>query len=371
MIISLQPDDPIVRFPALYNAYPVRNEVAGSSAMLGQRSSPLPHICFIDDAYGRIYDQSVAHCNALYGQSTSMNFYTSFPKREVVDELRVPFRRIPIYSIDSLDDIDECMQMAVAANKSHQILLRGQTKLHRIERTTEENEILYGGPVIEPSFLPSHLRAKFDETLLTSLWHGLTTILINDLCCDIAHINDAAANEMLQDAHRMRHICLFDMLALGIAQHYGLPSVGLDLTDDKYIAAWFALNNIHVEDGKAHAVPADASQDRIVFMFRCPPDAVFEYGKVRPKIFPECRPDRQRAWFGHVGWGHAKNQLGSYLMCGFRLPDSASEELPKGLTQHLFPDATDDGVLHLLQKLRARKCYEGEAKRALDRLYAF
>ena len=371
MIIPLQPDDPIVRFPALYNAYPVRNEVAGSSAAIGERSSPLPHTCFIDDAYGRIYDQSVAECMALYGQSANMNFYTSFPKREVVDELRVPFRRIPIYSIDSLDDIDECVQMAAAVNTSHQILLRGQTTLYRIDRPAGESEILYGGPVTEPSFLPSHLRAKFDETLLTSLWHSLTAILINDLSYDITHIDDAVAKEALQDAHRMRHLFLFDMLALGIAQHYGLPSVGLDLTDDKYSAAWFALNNVHIEDGKARAPLADASQDRLIFMFRCPPDAVFDYSKVRPKVFPECRPDRQRAWFGHVGWGHAKNQLGSYLMCGFRLPDSAVEELPKGFTQRLFPDAEDDGVLQLLQKLRARNCYEGEAKRALDRLYAF
>ena len=373
MIHTLSSNHEWFKHPAFYNAYPIRNEVTLGRDGL-QNSSPPYGEVFIDDYYGRIWDQEGSGLIAKYGRSSNMNHYISIPSLDIVDELRVPYRRVPIYRADNLDVIERIYQETKATNPGYEMLLRGQTKTYLIERDSAESEHFFGeAKVREPSFLPSHLRHSFDPLFLKCMWQSQASILLNDLAYDIrARSGVEAGRTFLQKADAFRSSSAFILFALGIAQHYGLPSVGLDLTDRLDVACWFATRTISTDaSGKAAigAAPSSPENSPTVFIFRCPKDAVFNYEHAKPEGLPEGRPDRQGAWFGYVGWGAASNQLGSYLVCGFRLDPEVAAEIDPSLDSKLFPSRSEDPVLDYFMKMRNIGKYEREALRALQGVY--
>jgi hypothetical protein len=186
--------------------------------------------------------------------------------------------------------------------------------------------------------------------------------------------DDVAAKAFKSSASTFRNTPGFVLFSLGLAQHYGLPSVGLDLTDRLEVACWFATRAMSISStGKASSrlVETTADVSPTIFFFRCPDDAVFAYRKAKPEGMPEGRPDRQSAWFGHVGWGASSNQLGSYLMCGFQLTPDLIAQIGRDhdLEAQLFPNRVEDAVLQILLNMKNTGKYEGEALRALQGIY--
>jgi hypothetical protein len=369
-IEAIERDDYRLRMPAFYNIYPLPNEVHLTGYLYGSDVAPNT---FMDRMYGRVFTADRAKSHAVYGRREKMDYYTRFDGLLIVDELRVPYRRIPIFAVDDLTTISTAVRQLAAVNQSHSLLLRGQGKTYFLERDTAESHLLYGEIVNEPSFLPSFLRANFDELTLQSIWHNQAAFLLSAIGFDYRSIlPDLQLREYWNDITALRRTPDFDGFALGIAQHYGLPSVGLDLTNELNVAVWFALYSIAIDgDGRATCDVVPDESKPTVFVFRCPNDTVFDYKVVRPKRFPRGRPDRQSAWFAHVGWGSAVNQLGSYLMCGFRLKASMADQLPSDYSMHLFPQTEDDLILQHFRVMKAQQQYEGEAKRALQRIYHF
>jgi hypothetical protein len=374
MIHKLTNDHDWVRFPAFYNAYPIRNEVAGSSMeFTGPASSPYGDL-YLDDYYGRLFDFSGDQFPAKYGRTAKLNHYVPIPSMEVVDELRVPYRRIPIYKTDRLETVSRVVAELQAQHRGYKILIRGQTKTYMVQRDAQESVHFYGEEKVkEPSFLPSHLRKNFDPYFLKCLWQSQAAVLLNSVAYYV-HENSgkAAGNALHENILGLRQTGGFVPFALGIAQHYGLPSVGLDLTDRVEVACWFATHSIVTDStGKSTTprVTPDAQTVPTIFVFRCPPDAVFAYKGCKPEGLLEGRPDRQSAWFGHVGWGAASNQLGSYLMCGFRLTVEAMNQLDESWNEKLFPHLDQDPMLSFFLARRADANYTGEARRALQGIY--
>jgi hypothetical protein len=327
----------------------------------------------IDKKYGRMFTPDCLLQHAVYGYTARMKYYVDFPGLLLVDELRVPYRRIPIFAVDRLDVISDAVKRLTSENSGHTILLRGQGKTYLLERAQRESDLLYGQPVNEPSFLPSSLRLDFAEFTLQSIWHNQAAMLLNDIAFDLkSTLSPSDMDEFWKEIEWLQRSPQFDGFALGIAQHYGLPSVGLDVTDDVRVAAWFALYDVSMDASRmARSTLVSPDARPTVFVFRCPTDAVFDYRDVRPKHFPTGRPDRQSAWFAHVGWGSAANQMASYLMCGFRLSPDVAAQLPSDFCAHLFPKRDDDPILQFFLAMKNQAKYEGEAKRALQRIYYF
>jgi hypothetical protein len=371
MIKELSNTDPILRYPAFYNAYPIKNEFHQKMGPMVENiySSSLPHI---ETSYGRIFDPGMIKISSIFGDTDRMGYYHSETSLKVIGEFRVPHRKIPLYECDSLGSINTFVEKYQRINPNYKILLRGQNKIYSIERSDEERKHLYGrDSVVEPSFHPSHLRQDYDEIFMHSMWHNQTSLLINHLALTYKNqLSEERFKLFYKDATGLRNSPIFGPLALGLAQHYGLPSVGLDLTDKVEVAAWFSLHTMNTKVFPAKVFPINESHNPTIFVFRCPEDAVFEYKAIRPEIFPEGRPDFQSAWFGHVGWGVSPNQLGSYLAFAFRLNGKHIEELPKQFHQVLFPDSSKDMILDYFIKQKNRANYEGEAKRALSQIYS-
>lgn len=365
-IIKLSEKHPWIQYPAFFNAYPILNEIAGVGADIGVVTPKSYGEIYLDDYYGRIFDKHSQVVGSKYGRTSKMHHYVRLRSMEIIDELRVPYRRIPVFLAKDVKSITDMIDELQQTNPSYHVLLRGQTKTYLVHRPEEESTHFYGEEKVkEPSFLPSHLRNKFDPYFLKCMWQSQAAILLNDIAYDLGASFDATVTEF-------RSSPLFLFFALGIAQHYGMPSVGLDLTDQLDVACWFATHKITTApSGQAETALVDLGSDvaPTVFVFRCPKDAVFDYAAARPKDLPTGRPDRQAAWFGFVGWGLSLNQLASYLMCGFRLSEEIVDDLDPAHDRNLFPYGDDDLILQHFLRMRAMEKYEGEAKRALGGIY--
>lgn len=365
-IIKLSEEHQWLQYPAFFNAYPIFNEVAGTGADYGMGTPESYGEIYLDDYYGRIFDKHSHLVGSKYGRSSKMHHYVQSGSMEIIDELRVPYRRIPVFSAKDMKAITEAIDEMRRTNPGYQVLLRGQTKTYLVQRPKEESMHFYGEETVkEPSFLPSHLRNKFDPYFLKCMWQSQAAILLNDIAYDLGPSFAATVSEFRSSPY-------FVFFSLGIAQHYGMPSVGLDLTDSLDVACWFATHRITTSpSGRAQTALVDFGSDAAptVFVFRCPKDAVFDYALAKPKDIPTGRPDRQSAWFGHVGWGLSLNQLASYLMCGFRLDQEIVADVDPALDRNLFPYGDDDQILTHFLKMRAMEKYEGEAKRALAGIY--
>lgn len=371
MIREISNTDPILRYPAFYNAYPIKNEFHNKMGPLKDNSYSSSQ-SYLESFYGRIFDPGMMQITSIYGDTERMDYYYRDENLKVIDEFRVPHRKIPVYECSSLDTIQATVEKYKQANPNYKILLRGQNKIYPISRPKEELKHLYGrDDVVEPSFLPSHLRQDFNEIFMHSMWHNQTCLLINKLAVRYqTQLSDKEFKQFYEDAIAIRNSPIFGPLALGLAQHYGLPSVGLDLTDRIEVAAWFALHTMNTKVNPTKVSDIDISHNPTIFIFRCPEDAVFEYKSIRPEIFPEGRPDFQNAWFGQVGWGVAPNQLGSYLAFAFRLNLGHLQTLPKDFDKFLFPDSSKDLILDYFINEKGKEQYEGEAKRALSQIYS-
>jgi hypothetical protein len=360
-------------YSSYYNIYAIPNEIHPTANLVSSVDGGQTEF-FLDDYYGRLFNQEYMQSTALYGLSSKMGLYVNVNGLELVDEYRVPYRKIPIFQVDSADQIKILYRSLIENNRGYEVLLRGQANTYFIGRDESENIQFYGQQCVnEPSFLPSHLRSNFDDLFIESMWHNQAAILLNDIGYDYERtLRQSSASDYWNDVYKIRNSPLFTAFSLGIAQHYGLPSVGLDLTDSIGVASWFALNKILVnESGYASISPIDSTENitPTLFVFRCPKDSVYNYEVVKPKMFPIARPDKQKAWFGHVGWGEAKNQLGSYLMCGFRLSEKYVYSIKNHLPTDLFPSISQDPILEFFVKMMNQDKHEGEARRALKRVY--
>ena len=340
----------------LFNGYPIVDEFSNACLIeerggTGIKGSDM--IC--DDNYGRFYSSCfLSEVKCPYGVTKLLHYYDTGLRDlpEVVDELRVPYRRIPIFKVGCLNDVKELTEIMIAKNPDNFILFRGQNKLYQIERTDDEKLLLYGDSSLkEPSFLPSFLRPSqsFSYTSLCSAWHQLASILIHDMNCDFKNAIPSYLRSMEE----------FHTFALGIAQHYGLPSVGVDLTDKLGTALWFALNYLNVKgDGStSYELIGPEATDATIFIFRCDKRCITKYSYGLDNFVGNHRPLAQNAWFYHGGWGLSRNQMALQLMCGFHVDCSWESDLPKGYFRQLFPSKEDDYILDFFIKMQ--KWFDG------------
>lgn len=202
---------------------------------------------------------------------------------------------------------------------------------------------LYANPKVkEPSFLPSLARRSLDYYDTVSVWHNVAALLLARLRLKYPEINNNIRNNER-----------FHLFALAIAQHYGLPSVGLDLTDDLEVALWFALYNAKYSNSRpvsATLIDENCNSANI-YVFRCDHRTYFNFSRAVGDMGLN-RPIAQHAYFNYCGWGLSKNQMALQLMCAFRVRKSMAKELPANFSCTLFPTQDEDDVLQSLLDIR-------------------
>lgn len=334
----------------LFNGYPCMNEVCLHSVLLDKpRDKYDSEQIYYDDYYGRFYEgRFLNKVTAVYGEPVSLYNHGATIHLPIVDRLQVPYRLIPIYQANCLDEIKEAIKQMEDYSSNSTFLFRGQNRIHLLERGDEEKIELYGhSDVKEPSFLPTFQRKSLDYDETVSVWHNVCALLINEL------VKESSNQKRIDDLLSYRNTEWFHALALGLAQHYGLPSIGLDLTNDLMVALWFAIYHAHYSNREPVSADllSDDNNEATIFVFGCSRLSVFKYPDFEQYAGAH-RPIAQKAYFNHCGWGLSKNQLALSLVCGFRVNSSFSKVLPDNFIRHLFPSVEEDRVLRILLKIK-------------------
>lgn len=331
----------------LLNGYSITNERSLYTLPLTvNRNVYAPDKMYLDDNYGRFYSgDRLNNTIGIYGNPL-MPYYDhggliSLP---IVDVIQVPYRKIPVYKAKSLSDIIPHLSEFAAYSPNHKILLRGQNTFYQLQRDDPKElmQLYYNSNAKEPSFLPSMTRRTLNYYDTVSVWHNVAALLLQRLKTNHPSVDDSIR---LSEG--------FHLFALAVAQHYGLPSVGLDLTDDLGVALWFALYEAtysSTEPVKANLISADCNTANI-YVFRCDKRTYFKFSDVVGDIGIN-RPVAQHAYFNHCGWGMQRNQMALQLMCAFRVDRSMAKELPIDYIHTIFPRIEDDEVLRILLEIK-------------------
>ena len=92
----------------------------------------------------------------------------------------------------------------------------------------------------------------------------------------------------------------FWLFVLSLAQHYGLPTAGLDVTDRLDVALFFALMKYDKPAGTYQATytrPATYQSRPVIYVLAPAESQQFIWNDRRIEVLPRGRPDRQSAQF--------------------------------------------------------------------------
>jgi hypothetical protein len=329
--------------------------------------------CLIDVYYQRLFTPIKIGQTALYGE-IGVDMIDPIEKNgpEKVGDVRVNFKSIPTYLVQSRSELDLLVTQVRKSRPDERVLLyRGQGRLHLLERSTIVNQMLYGtDKIIEPSLLTYAARHSFDyETIASSLDADLQSLFneglnIHDHVKGYFDEFDKIIKDREYRTFNQRRVGLengqWPILIMAIAQHYGIPTYGLDVTRNLDVALWFASNKFYCssEGMVAYYEPrywdcGGLSNCPAVLIFSALPsnqvdletiEAICETSSLRIK--------RQSAHFLFGGWGPHLNICAQDLELVAYLPPTVKPRDDLDYMR-LFPSSSEDDLYRML--LRRKK----------------
>ena len=290
----------------------------------------------IDNNYGLTYDRELISNNAvIYGYDEKIPDYSG--DQLVTDGyLRVPFRKIPRINIGNRVELNSLLTSIESRDSNLKLLFRGQNSEYYISRMPEENLSLFGAEnILEPSLIPSAVRRNVLIEDVMPLWNSmLHTYLDKNISTLPSHKQDLANRELLNFKASPK----FGLFSLALAQHYGLPSVGLDATDNIEAALFFATHKFETINGSStYTYNLHNMNKRPVIYILSPPERFhLDYDDFKPSGINYLRPDKQGAKFLHTGWGLNKNRCARHIWIALYL-DPCGDFGSISKAQDLFP----------------------------------
>lgn len=352
--------DPSKDVLAEHNLRPQLNEISPFCRFPSFSFRKASEGLIVDKYYGLAYDFEIPPEAAIYGVSDELPSYSGDIYADL-GFLRVPFRRVPRIRVRSRRHLEEIIRGIVNPDPDLVLLYRGQHTEYPLRRSPETLRALYGDEnAREPSLLASSARSgtKLEDVLPE--W-------MSTLMAYLGVTADAERN--LQNAASRYAFSLF---ALALAQHYGLPSVGLDVTTDFNVALFFALTKLDPKGAGSQAVtcrrknPADG--DSVLYILAPNEAYQLNYDDFRPPGFRALRPERQAARFMHEGWGLRENAAAHQLFMALYLDPSGDFD-PIPPATDLFPAASLDRFSEHLQRLCALQGLPARFQQFLQRYY--
>lgn len=298
---------------------------------------------------------------AVYGsRNVYRDHYTAFySDREAIDVLRCKHYCAPVYQVGSLSEI-EALAAAIPNRSEEGIVYRGQTELFLLNRPRPVKQFLFGESCAkEPSFGTSAARRNFDYD---SLHFGIGYYLEN-YGLDFPRVQGEMGAQVFRDWREARTSseCGVDYAIMALAQHYGLPSHGLDVTTSLEVASWFATHLYETApDGqvsyrrmKPEDWPKDPERWPVVAVFQpvtwSLAGSLQDCQELEAFGMKALRPVRQSAKFFLGGHSDHQNRLAEAAVCFVRLkPGIYGGDLTFG---NLFPSAGEDAAFRMMLKL--------------------
>ena len=277
----------------------------------------------IDRHYGQAYHSMDIRPAAIYGRSADLPAYSG---DQLANHgfLRVPFRRIPRRVVRNRGEIEKLLGAIESADDNLRIRLRGQTQEYLIRRSPDASQLLYGeDSVLEPSLQTSASRRKPALEEVIPEWCALLKLFLRDR----AHRLGVSGYDQFTTSVE------FPLFALALAQHYGLPTSGLDVTDSLDVALFFALMKFEKPTDSYEASYSRRStfeQLPVLYVLSPSQQQQFDYEGYRAEGFPYGRPDAQSARFMHVGWGYSENACARRIFLALYLePSGDLDQFPR------------------------------------------
>jgi hypothetical protein len=333
--LELDRVDDVSDLPWEKNPRAIVNETARFSV------PPRFHAGYVDPFYGHVYSLDfLSENDAFYraGKLTSGSH----------GHLSVPFRTVPRYFADSttmlLTLLEENSQSATSASLDGGVpLYRGQAREYSLPRSHETRLKLFGDAhAIEPSLLPSGTRRSTPAAA-----HMAFSSLV-----------EAAVDASPRKPHTYEHESWStfrgDNLKTSFAQHYGLATQSLDLTEHFLVACWFATTTLEpATPGVFRASPVDDDNICVIYVLRPHMDSG---AAIDIRMSPHGRPARQRGWVTTNTWGWRSNDAARHLEAAIYFPGRLRHELEPVLpaADQLFVPPGSDILMDLALSIGER-----------------
>ena len=226
------------------------------------------------------------------------------------------------------------------------------------------SELLYGTRHISEPSLPG---AAARRVLSYDIAHPALQCLLQDL----AYRLSVEQGRTFAETHEAwlevatSAAASWDLGVMALAQHYGIPTDGIDITSELDIACWFATNRfVAAPDGTARYVALEIEdwsdwphEWPAVFVIQpATPDlrsSVWQVEELREMGLNGLRPERQQAAFFMGATGVHQNRLAEALACVIRLRPGVYRT-PYDY-EFLFPAEDEDPIYRFMLQCRKRQ----------------
>ena len=289
----------------------------------------------VDSYTGGIFTPLALSNCGLFGRS---GFRENLPTSiEPSGWARVRFQEVPYIEVDDAVALEE---LATAlSNGNPRTFFRGQTKDHCLPRKPEVLDLLYGdGNTREPSLLSTAARSRLDYVAYEPA--------IQLLFEDIRHRAGASYSRTHWVEDRFEQVYISDVggiaarasaRTMALAQHYGVPTHGLDVTRSFSTAWWFATHDFSGGAYTPHHTPSNVAlhERPVIYVLRSQ-----HFVDLNDLDLMATRPTAQDAVFIHGSWGMHSNVCAEDLIAIIILGEGVPAcDVTKEM---LFPKEADD-----------------------------
>lgn len=291
---------------------------------------------------------------AIYGSKEVLrdHYQNYYEASQVRDLLRCKHYCVPIIDIASVEELRDHVSRIPIRHREG-VFFRGQRKMHTLDRDKSVQHLLFGNSCgQEPSLVTSASREIGYD--LEAVHFELRHFIENRLVKRGTKAGLARWREKSKDPQ-----CPIDEAILALAQHYGLPSHGLDITTNLDVAIWFATNTYHRGEPfeRATYTPlvssgwAEKETDwPVIIACQCVTNSIeqslHDCGELKSFGFDAARPRAQSARFFKGGHSDHQNRLAEAVVCVFRL--SPSLYTTEATFESLFPPPEKDSAYQLM-----------------------
>jgi len=335
----------------------------------------------IDSKYQNIYGIKRIIGSAIYGQKGKSTL--SFKSKTGINK-RADRNSIAVFECSDQGQLEDLIFKVKTENKDKEIYYRGQTNHYDLQRSELTNKLLYGNSDIEEVSMPTaasredfnfdSFSAIFQMQLQGIIYSSITKNKFEDLESSwpfwgsFSPYTDPNICDVHEKFKRLYYSYEWDLMTMGIAQHYGIPTHGLDITSDIKVALWFAENKwySYEEDGKKYAWykkletnPKEKIKNYpVVYIIGTKSNLKKDLDQIEYIDLKATRPVRQKAYLHYGGFGLHSNICAKDILAIVRLtPDFP---YPKEFTtEYLFPNIIDDPLYSALLKLKEDAIKEG------------
>lgn len=326
-------------FAHLHNVHPIADRVSPACDIeLVNKSAGTPG--YEDPLHGNCWSWTPTLGAAVYGRTEDL---PAGPLDELGNGtfLRVPFRRVPVIEVHSVEEVRAIARSTRSGDPNIRGVWRGQSGHYTTNKKRIKDELLrlYGSEdVNEPSLLPSAARTDLYFPDSFGAWSALLDVYVHGR-------EPRMERELLNFVNSYR----YRMWGFATAQHYGLPSVGLDVTHDIDVALFFALHSFKTDrNGLTTATRAAATASPVIYgLGGFTEHELLEDDKLAPRSLLCARPAAQSAMFFSTGWGHAPNNAAQRIYVALKLVGHEAWKFDFAPSDY-FPKPQEDEFLRFL-----------------------